>query len=106
MPKPPTIFGETRPRILIRAARAAQRKYNRKRMLRRWLLCDTDLAPEDALSDFAAIETEQNTLRLEGSFDYRVTDHVELLAAVLYEAALMNSDHPNASGSDALRSAI
>ena len=106
MPASNSILTEKRPAILIRAARLAQRRYNRKKMLSRWLLSGTDLAPQDALQDFAAMESEANQLRITKSFDYRVTDHVELLAAVLHEGALANADQPNASGSEALRSAI
>jgi len=107
MPNTLPIFSETRPRVLIRAARLAQRRYNRKRMLMRWLLSSETLPPEEAAQDFANMEAEMNALRLAHSFDYRVTDHVELLAGVLAETALAAClDHPNASGSEALRSAI
>ncbi|MEO0343082.1 MAG: DUF6477 family protein [Pseudomonadota bacterium] len=106
MPISLSIFQETRPKLLIRAARLAQRKYNRKRMLSRWLMCEANLAATEAIVDFAEMEAEMNALRLNQSFDYRVTDHIELLAAVLYEATLMNSDHPKASGSEDLRSAM
>ena len=95
-----------RPSILIRAARLAQKRYNRKNMLMRWLLCGADLSPVEALGDFREMEQSVNEMRLSGSFDYRVEDHVELLAAVLYEWTLCQNDQPNASGSEALRSAI
>lgn len=95
-----------RPKILVRAARLAQKRYNRRKMLQRWLLCSADLAPKAALADFREMESEMDAQRREGSFDYRVADHVELLAAVLHEAGLCQSTYPNASGSEALRVAI
>ena len=56
MPDDFPLAGETRPRILIRAARLAQRKYNRKKMLMRWLLSGEDLAASEALPDFVQME--------------------------------------------------
>ncbi|MEM0978194.1 MAG: DUF6477 family protein [Pseudomonadota bacterium] len=99
------LAGQRRPRILLRAARLAQKKYNRNRMLLRWLLCGPTLSNEEALRDFSEMEGEMNELRLSGSFEYRVDQHVELLAAVLYESSMLQN-HPNASGSEALRVAI
>ncbi|MEO1563649.1 MAG: DUF6477 family protein [Pseudomonadota bacterium] len=101
-----TAVSGTRPSVLIRAARLAQKRYNRKHMLMRWLLCSNDLSPGEALADFREMEGNMNDLRLAGSFDYRITDHVELLAAVLFEWTLSHSSQPNASGSEALRSAM
>ena len=80
-----------RPRILIRAARLGQSEYNRKRDLRRLLHLASLPAPGQALGALSVEEARLEAARSEGSADYSIGRHIEVLIALLSELKLVPS---------------
>ena len=90
-----------RPRILIETARIGARLYRRKRDLAAALPGTSGLGARQILARLRAAEAECERLRRAGSPAWRPSRHVQVLAALLAEAA-----QAKASGSAALRSAM
>ncbi len=78
----------TRPRILVRAARLGTAEFNRERSLRRVMQGDAIPAPGQAFDQLLAREEVMNAARCEGNAAYSAARHVELLAALIYEARI------------------
>ncbi|MDF3606471.1 DUF6477 family protein [Paracoccus sp. DMF-8] len=80
-----------RPMTLIRAARAGQQGWRRKRDLRALLRSDTLPDPQRALPLLRDLENRQNKARLEGAADYDLRRHVMLLIAILAETRALRA---------------
>jgi hypothetical protein len=80
-----------RPRLLIRAARLGARDYRRDVHLPRLLGYGTLPAPAPALMRLLEIEEEHNDRRRAGDAGYSLTRHLDVLIAVVGEAALLDS---------------
>lgn len=74
-----------RPALLIRAARAGQSGWRRKRDLPRLLRSDHCPRPGAALLRLRAEEARLNAARLEGAAEYDLQRHVMLMIAILAE---------------------
>ena len=83
------LSGLHRPHLLIRAARAGVKGYNRKRDLRRVMRVSEPPAPERALSALVAAEAEFEEIRQAGAATYSFAHHIELLIAMMGEARLL-----------------
>lgn len=81
----------SRPKLLVKAARLGQQEYNRNRALRRLIQSDRLPAPGDALEDLLQHEDAANAERCTGGAAYSPARHVELLAALMTEAQLLNT---------------
>lgn len=90
-----------RPRILIETARIGACRYHRDRDLGAALPGASGLGAQQIVARLRAVEAECERLRRMGSPAWRPSRHVQVLAALLAEAA-----QAKASGSAALRSAI
>lgn len=75
-----------RPRMLIHAARMGLCDYRRERDLRR--LGHISLQPEQALPDLLDHEGQAEQRRRAGDLTYSLTEHVELLIALMGELRL------------------
>lgn len=91
-----------RPRLVIEAARAGAAGYRRGRDLA-GLLADGCRSRDAIVARLAEVEQGCESLRRSRSPAYRPVRHVQVLAALLAEAA---GDQAKASGSEALRSAM
>jgi hypothetical protein len=80
-----------RPNILIRAARAGTRGYNRNRDLRRLLRCEPP-TPAVALRRLIDAEGVVEMRRRTGDAGYSLTRHVELLIALIAEIGLLRGN--------------
>lgn len=80
-----------RPMLLIRAARAGQQGWRRKRDLRALLRSDTLPEPQRILPVLRDLEERQNNARLDGAADYDLRRHVMLLIAILAETRALNA---------------
>ena len=79
-----------RPRLLIRAARFGVEHYRRGPALRR--LIQTEVPGHGAtIMKLMAIEAELNEARINGDANYSVARHVDVMIALMGEAALMKS---------------
>jgi hypothetical protein len=99
-----------RPRLMIEAARAGARQYQRKRDLA-GALAGTQHgslpgSPAIILARLAEIEFDCEEMRRSRSPAYRPGRHVQVLSALLAEASQTPAVQAKASGSEALRSAI
>ncbi|MCB2136090.1 MAG: hypothetical protein KDE08_09135 [Rhodobacteraceae bacterium] len=78
-----------RPGILVRAAREGVIGYSRGRDLRRLMRAATPPSPEHALGELLEQEERVEEDRRSGNANYSVTRHIDILIAVLAEAALL-----------------
>jgi hypothetical protein len=85
-----------RPRLLVRAARLGACDYRRDVHLPRLLGYGPLPAPAPALMRLLEIEEEQNDRRRAGDAGYSLTRHLDVLIAVVGEAALLDSLRPRA----------
>jgi hypothetical protein len=90
-----------RPRLLVEAARTGARLYRRGRDLRGAVAGAADLPPQEIPRRLAEVEQICEELRRLRSPAYRPGKHVQVLSALLAEAA-----QTKASGSEALRRAM
>lgn len=80
-----------RPALLIRAARIGLRNYNRHRTLTR-IFPQGDLTPGDkTLAHLTEREAAINEIRRTDQARYSVSDHVEILIALLAEWRLISA---------------
>jgi hypothetical protein len=77
-----------RPRLLIRAARHGQANYSRERTLAR-VLTQPQTSADDVLNDLMQTEARIEATRTNGDIAYSVARHIEVLIALMGEAALM-----------------
>lgn len=77
-----------RPRLLIRAARHGLTSYSRERTLSR-VLTTPQTNANDVLSDLMRTEADIEATRKNGDMAYSVSRHLEVLIALMGEAALM-----------------
>lgn len=75
-----------RPRLLVRTARMEVANYSRKRDLRRILGYDTLPKPAAAIMRLLDLEQEINQRRLTRDAGYMITDHIDILIALMGEA--------------------
>jgi hypothetical protein len=85
-----------RPRLLIRAARHGLTEYNRNRDLRRVMRAEPAAGPARVVARLMALEAEQEAIRQAGDAAYSVARHVEVLIALMAEAALLRAADPAA----------
>ena len=80
-----------RPRLLIRAARAGALEYNRKRHLQRLLGYGTLPRTGPALMRLIELERGINEQRKEDDAGYSLPRHLDVLIAIMGEAALLRA---------------
>jgi hypothetical protein len=80
-----------RPRLLIRAARLGAPNYRRASHLPRLLGYGTTPTNGPALLRLMELEAEMETRRCEGDAGYLVARHLDLLIAILGEAAQLRA---------------
>lgn len=78
----------SRPRLLVKAARYGVEEFNRERALRRILRDETAPAPGQAFELLFGREAEMDEARRQGGAAYSPARHVELLAALIFEARI------------------
>ncbi len=78
----------SRPRLLVRAARFGTQEFNRDRSLRRIFLGEAIPAPGQAFEALFGREAAMDEARRDGGAAYSPARHVELLAALIYEAKI------------------
>ena len=78
-----------RPRLLIRAARFGVADYKRDRDLRRLINASPHAAPETALPQLFSAEEQLEKTRRAGDAAYSISQHIELLIAMIAEARLL-----------------
>ncbi|MBP9183190.1 MAG: hypothetical protein KBF78_08675 [Fuscovulum sp.] len=76
-----------RPAMLMRAARLGMADYNRGRWLKR--LAGGETAPERTVPRLLSVEEQLEETRLAGDASYSITQHIEVLIALLAEASLL-----------------
>lgn len=79
--------GLRRPKLLIRAARIGSANYRRERDLRRLIKSQSLPKPGKGLTMLMAMEQELEVIRKTGNATYSISRHVEILAALIAEAA-------------------
>lgn len=79
----------SRPGLLVRAARHRTVDFKRERSLRRVLPGEVIPAPGRAFETLLEREEAMNSARDEGDASYSVVRHVELLAALIHEAQIV-----------------
>ncbi|MFV0359987.1 DUF6477 family protein [Tropicimonas sp.] len=84
-----TLRALRRPSLLISAARAGARSYNRARDLKRIAHCEELPAPERAVRRLMSLEADLDRARRDRDTTYSVTRHVDILIALIAEARLM-----------------
>jgi len=89
-----------RPRLLIRAARAGAMEYNRNRHLQRLLGYGALPRTAPALMRLIELERGQNEKREEDDAGYSLTRHLDVLIAIVGEAALLRAMRPTSAGKD------
>ena len=87
-----------RPRLLIHAARNGLADYNRCRDLRRLTRLPQTPSPDRALRHLLAEEDRIEETRRAGDASYSMTRHIELLIAMMAEAAALRRDETPAAG--------
>ena len=80
-----------RPNLLVQAARFGVDDYKRERHLRRCLGCETTPSPGQALMSLLDIEKQINYDRETKSGTYDAPRHIDILTAIMAEAALFRS---------------
>jgi len=91
MPELLNIFHKLRrPNLLIRAARIAEQNYRRDKDLRRLLHSTRVPQPKAALSHLLAAERDLEAARQSAITTYSICRHVEILAALIAEVALLS----------------
>jgi hypothetical protein len=93
-----------RPKLLIETARIGARLYRRDRDLSAAVPGLVAAAPGNIVARLSAAERRCEDMRLDRSPAYRPGRHVQILSALIAEAA-RGAAQAKASGSDALRSA-
>lgn len=78
-----------RPRLLIRAARAGLGDYDRIRDLRRLVRTASTPGPDAALRQLLEEEHRLESIRQTGDASYSMTRHVEVMIAMMAEAAAL-----------------
>jgi Family of unknown function (DUF6477) len=78
-----------RPRLLIRAARFGVVDYRRDRDLRRLINASPRATPETALPQLFSAEEQLEKTRRAGDATYSISQHIELLIAMIAEARLL-----------------
>lgn len=87
-----TLISRTsRPGLLIRAARHALAGYSRDRYLRRILNEDATPTPDSAARKLLELEELHDEMRRTANAAYSVQRHIEVLCALMHEAALLRS---------------
>lgn len=79
-----------RPRLLIRAARFGVPEYRRDRDLRR--LIGRNVAPAEAVALLLSTEGAMEENRRTGQANYSVSQHIEVLIALVAEAKLAGTE--------------
>ncbi|MCA8868009.1 MAG: hypothetical protein KDA67_05120 [Rhodobacteraceae bacterium] len=78
-----------RPKLLIRAARIGSANYRRERDLRRLIKSQSLPKPGSGLTMLMAMEQDLEVTRKTGNATYSISRHVEILAALIAEAACL-----------------
>lgn len=78
-----------RPRLLIRAARFGLTDYDRSRDLKRVIKTGALPSPAVAVSTLIEEEAQIDAIRRAGDASYSVARHVDVLIALMAEAALL-----------------
>jgi hypothetical protein len=84
-----TIANLRRPCLLMRAARHGVLDYERSRDLKRIMRRDDVPSPREALSAVLQLEERAEDARLNADLGYSVARHIDLLVALIGEAALL-----------------
>lgn len=84
----PVLNALSRPKILIRAARAGVTEYRRERDLKRILRDQKPAAAQHALGTLLAEENRLEATRTSGDGAYNIQRHVAVLTALIAEARL------------------
>ncbi|WP_151717450.1 DUF6477 family protein [Gemmobacter serpentinus] len=79
-----------RPALLLRAARFGLADYRRDRDLKRLLRQDANGGPERILPRLIATEEELEQTRRAGDARYSLSQHIEVLIALIAEMTLVN----------------
>lgn len=77
-----------RPNLLVQAARFGVDEYRRDRHLRRCLGCESAPSPGQALMALLDLEKQLNHERATKSGAYHAPRHIDILTAIMSEAAL------------------
>ncbi|MEJ6398219.1 DUF6477 family protein [Yoonia sp. 208BN28-4] len=80
-----------RPKLLVRAARFGIDDYQRDRHLRRVLKSESICHSGPALLRLMEIEREHNDLRVADDGSYLISEHVNVLVAIMGEAQLLRA---------------
>jgi Family of unknown function (DUF6477) len=78
-----------RPKILVRAARAGVREYQRDRDLKRVMNTGTEPSRAQAMRTLLAEEDRLEVSRTSGGANYSIQRHVAVLTALLAEARVL-----------------
>ncbi|WP_371168660.1 DUF6477 family protein [Aliiroseovarius sp. 2305UL8-7] len=78
-----------RPRILVRAARFGLVDYNRDRDLKKLMKTPATPSPERAVDGLLAEEARLEDTRKTGDASYSISQHVEVLIALMSEMRLL-----------------
>jgi hypothetical protein len=78
-----------RPKILVRAARAGVREYQRDRDLKRVLRTGKVASAAQAIRTLLAEEDRLEVCRTSGGANYSIQRHVAVLTAILAEARIL-----------------
>lgn len=89
-----TIAALRRPGLLIRTAKNGLTDYNRTRDLRRLCATADTPAPEAAIRRLLQEEDRIETSRRSGDASYSMSRHIELLIAMMCEAAILSHRQP------------
>lgn len=82
-----------RPRLLIQAARIGARDYRRDVHLRRYAGFGALPRSGEVLIQLIAVESDLNARRKSADAGYSVSDHVDVLIAMMGEAHLLRAAH-------------
>ncbi|GAB4388666.1 DUF6477 family protein [Albidovulum sp.] len=88
------IARRSRPKLLIRAARAGLPDYDRNRDLKRLMRTDIVPTPERALTLLLAEEERLDRSRRAGDATYSFARHIEFLIALMAELRLLPQMRP------------
>lgn len=80
-----------RPSMLVRAAKEGALGYRREAHLRRYFGEQQQQCGADLLSKIMRLETEQNVQRKTAQAEYSITQHVDILIALVGEAQILRA---------------
>lgn len=80
------LSGLNRPRLLAHTAKLAAEAYHRERHLTPFLKSSRLPSHGAAILELMEVEQQQNAMRQRADLDYSLTDHINVLAAIIGEA--------------------